>query len=391
MGRATLVLFALVVATVPTVRAQSRRLLMDPEAPTASAVRPASFHDDDERPAARFAKPDGERRVPAKLVERPEKRPREADDFLDRKSDLGRRRRSDDDERSTHKFGFSDLFSREHKQSWFCSDHGFDQFAAPISNPFLFEDPRAITELRPVFIYQKVPSPQQNFQGGSLFFAGGRGSIAFTDRLSLTINKVGGIGVYPGSLSIYDSKFSLTELWFGPKVTLIRDPEFGTILSAGAIVQLPIGNQRAFQDTGNYSITPYASIGQTLFKTRVGSLNGIANAGYSLSGDKARSDYLHASAHLDFDLFDTHRIYPVAELNWFAYTTNGTARAFAGEGRDLINFGGQAKGSNLLTGALGGRFKLTESMQLGAAYEIPLVGNRDVFHYRFTLDLVFKY
>ena len=36
----------------------------------------------------------------------------------------------------------------------FQSDHCFDYFASPVTNPFLFEDPRALTELKPLFIYQ---------------------------------------------------------------------------------------------------------------------------------------------------------------------------------------------------------------------------------------------
>ena len=40
--------------------------------------------------------------------------------------------------------------------SWLQSDHCFDDLGliSPVSNPFLFEDPRALTELRPIFMYQ---------------------------------------------------------------------------------------------------------------------------------------------------------------------------------------------------------------------------------------------
>ena len=30
------------------------------------------------------------------------------------------------------------------------SDHGFDNFISPVTNPSLFEDPRALTEVRPI-------------------------------------------------------------------------------------------------------------------------------------------------------------------------------------------------------------------------------------------------
>jgi hypothetical protein len=86
-----------------------------------------------------------------------------------------------------------------------------------------------------------------------------------------------------------------------------------------------------------------------------------------------------------------HRFYPLAELNWFLYSTNGNTRPIGAEGRDLINFGGQAKGTGLLTMALGGRAKLTESAQLGAAFEFPVAGRRDIFRNRFTVDFILRY
>jgi len=61
------------------------------------------------------------------------------------------------------------------------------------------------------------------------------------------------------------------------------------------------------------------------------------------------------------------------------------------EGRDLINFGGQAKGHGLLTWALGARFKFTEHAQVGAAFEFPIAGPRDIFQYRLTVDFILRY
>jgi len=59
-------------------------------------------------------------------------------------------------------------------------------------------------------------------------------------------------------------------------------------------------------------------------------------------------------------------------------------------GRDLINFGGQGK-NGLLTGAFGARYKITESAQVGTAFEFPFAGRKDLFQYRFTLDFILRY
>jgi len=338
--------------------------------------------------------------VPARTIENrserddsPRRNNRDAsdiDDFLERRTPV----RDRDYKRSTEKFGdrFIDLFSADRRKEWLFSDHAFDNFASPISNPFLFEDPRSLTEVRPLFIYQQIPGPQPLFQGGNLWFLGGRASIAFTERFSVTFNKIGALSVNPAGSSLLDSKFGFSELWLGPKYAFYRDPQFGAILTGGAIFQIPLGSSDVTQNTGKLSIVPYLSGGKTLTEFRnFGTLNGIATTGYSFSIDKARSDYFYLSGHLDFDIFNRHRFYPVAEFNYFQYTTNGNSTNRTGEGLDLINFGGQSKGASLVTGALGGRFKITEAAQIGAAFELPLFGNKDLFRYRFTVDMILRY
>jgi hypothetical protein len=273
-----------------------------------------------------------------------------------------------------------------------CSDRDFEYFASPVTNPFLFEDPRALTEIRPILIYQKIPSEQQVFQGGNAWFFGTQARIAFTDRISFTMNKIGLQSFNPADTSLVNSEYGLSELWLGPKFTIIRDTEAHRLLAAGATFQIPIGSDKVYQDTGNLSIVPYVSYAQTLCHTPAGALNLMANTGYSIATNHDRSDYFYASAHLDLDVMDLHRFYPLLELNYFVYTTDGQARpGFGSEGRDLANIGSDAKGSNLMTWALGGRFKISESAQIGAAFELPLMGNRDLFRYRFTMDFILRF
>ena len=275
---------------------------------------------------------------------------------------------------------------------WFRSDHLFDGFISPVSNPFLFEDPRSLTEVRPIFIYQGVPSSQPDFKGGHISFFGTQARVAFTDRWSLVLHKFGGIAVSPDNDSVFDSKTGFAEIWLGPKFTFYRGEETGSIAAAGLQFQLPVGTAGAFQNTGTLSLVPYVSYGQNFLRDfRLGSFNFLASTGYAFSTNKERSDYYWLSAHLDFDAGNLHRFYPLFELNWVINTTNGTSTPIGAEGRDLINFGGQARGSGLLTGALGGRVKITEAAQIGAAFEFPFAGRKDFFRYRFTVDFILRY
>src|SRR5262245_4187211 len=80
---------------------------------------------------------------------------------------------------------------RDRDRLAFQSDCAFDNFASPITNPFLAEDPRSLTELRPLYFYQGIPSSQYLYQGGHLSFLGVQGRVAFTDRFSVVLSKLG--------------------------------------------------------------------------------------------------------------------------------------------------------------------------------------------------------
>ena len=240
-------------------------------------------------------------------------------------------------------------------------------------------------------IFQRVPSAQPNFRGGSLWYVGVRGSLAITNRLSVTVNKVGLSGVSASGESDLGSNVGLSELWLGPKVTIIRDVDFGTLLAAGLQFQIPLGSSSVYQNTGKLSLVPYVSAGQTFLKTRFGGFNTLANAGYSFSTNGQRSDYFYASGHVSFDLLNRQKFFPLAEVNWFHYTTNGNSNFLAGEGRDLVNFGSLAKGSSLVTGAVGARYRLSKRLEFGGAVEVPIAGNRDFFRYRLLFDVVYRF
>src|SRR5689334_22588699 len=50
-----------------------------------------------------------------------------------------------------------DCFCGKRVLGFLPSDHCFDSFISPLSNPFFFEDPRSLTEARGIFIDNSVP------------------------------------------------------------------------------------------------------------------------------------------------------------------------------------------------------------------------------------------
>lgn len=277
-------------------------------------------------------------------------------------------------------------------RSLFQSDHCMDSFSSPITNPFLFEDPRSLTELRPILFYQKIPGSNPVFQGGTAYFYGTQARLSLTDRWSVTLNKLGGVTINPGENSGLADATGLAEFHIGPKFTFLRNSESGTAAAIGTIFQIPVGPAKVFQDTGSFSMVPYVSVAQNFLRSSYGAFNFMDTLGYSFRLGSDRSDYLYNSAHLDYDIANLHKFYPLVELNWFHYTRSGNARAINQEGRDFANFGGtNVDGRDYLTIAPGLRYKYSERIQAGVATEFPLTNPRDLQNFRLLVDLIFRY
>ena len=276
----------------------------------------------------------------------------------------------------------------------FQSDHKFDVFISPVSNPFYFEDPRALTEVRPLFIWQHTPNSNPIFAGGNNFFIGARGGVAVTDWLSVTIDEFGLDSMNPRNpQGDFRSATGLSELHLGPKVTFIRNETSGTVAAAGLIFELASGSERVFQATHSMGLTPYFSIAQNFGRSQYGSFNFMNTDGYSYGVGDPRGDFFYASFHLDYDVGNLKKIYPLIELNYAYYAHNGTNEPINFEGRDLFHFGSTTvHGLNELTMALGARYKISEAIQLGLVGEFnTLGGSRHLDGFRLTFDVIFRY
>lgn len=280
---------------------------------------------------------------------------------------------------------------------WFQSDHCFDNFISPVTNPFRFEDPRSLTEVRPVFIWQETPKRNYVYQGGDVEFFGTQARLAITERFDLVMNKLGYIWSEPHNgggdpAGEFAPHVGFAEIEIGPKYTFLRNDQCERVAAVGLTFDIPAGESKVFQDTGTLSLIPYVSFAQGFCPSSYGSFNFMTTVGYSFDVDSKRSDYFFSSFHLDFDVARLHKIYPLIELNWFNYTRAGKARELGFEGRDLFNFGSHGvSGDNDLTMAVGARYKFSECIQTGIAAEFPLVANDHLLHFRLTWDVIFRF
>ncbi|HEV3144865.1 MAG TPA: hypothetical protein VGZ47_13330 [Gemmataceae bacterium] len=278
------------------------------------------------------------------------------------------------------------------RSNWFQSDPDFCNLISPITNPFLFEDPRSLTEIRPIFIFQTIPTGNPAFNGGTAEFFGTQLRLAITDRVSFTINKLGWTWINPGSGATEPGGNGFSELHLGPKFTFWRDPDHQIVAAAGLIFQIPAGNGAVYQDTGSLSLVPYITGAVNFYQSSWGSFNAMGAVGFSFPTDNERSAFFYNSWHLDWDVMNWHRVWPTLEMNWFVYTHSGNFRPVNAEGLDLANIGSTAVGGmGNLTIAPGVRVGLTQHAQLGVAAEFPLVQGPVIQQFRLVVDLIWRY
>jgi hypothetical protein len=274
----------------------------------------------------------------------------------------------------------------------FQSDHCFDTFISPVTHPAYFLDPRCLTEVRPVFIYQRIPGSTPDFNGGNIEFFGVYASLAVTQRLSFIVSELGGIWINPSSTAAGVQRTNgFSEVHLGPQYTFIRNEQTGTLLAAGLIFEIPAGPDRVFQNTGNLSLTPYFSFGQQFGESCYGRFHFLNTTGFEFAVDGRRTDRFFSSFHLDYDIANVHHYYPLIELNYALYPTHGGERDFNFEGLDLINFGSRhVAGQNFLSIAAGGRL-VFGPVSFGAAVEFPLLNEKELMRWRLTFDVIFRY
>jgi hypothetical protein len=282
----------------------------------------------------------------------------------------------------------------------FQSDHCFDYFASPVTNPFLFEDPRALTEIKPLFIYAGAPSTNPIFRGGNEEYYGLQARLAVTDRLSVTVNELGFLTLNPfnpsaGPPGEFSQSTGFAQVSLAPKYTFLRSEEWKTVMAGGLMFQIPCGSPSVFQNTGTLSLVPFLSAAKNFrLPEGWGSTNLMGTTGYSFSVTDQRSQFYYLSLHWDYDIADTHTFYPFLELNWFHYTVGGNANmpGFGFEGLDLVNFGSKNVGGRDFLGlAPGMRFKINERIQVGAAITWPLLQQKEINDYTLTFDIIFRY
>ncbi|TWT40764.1 hypothetical protein [Botrimarina hoheduenensis] len=262
-----------------------------------------------------------------------------------------------------------------------CPTEGcFDEFISPMTNPAYFEDPRNVSELRAIFLQHKVPLTAG---GGDIQLYALQVRAKLTDRLSLIATRDGyAVSTNP----LIDDGWADVDV--GLKYALMRDAANQRLLSAGVTYTLPVGSQRTLQDRGDGVFNLFLTGGTEI----LGCGHWVSAFGGLLPVDQdANSSFVYWSNHFDYQV--RRGWYAVTEFNWFHYAQDGAGQlGLPIDGGDLFNLGSAGiEGQNIVTGAIGMKYKPNKKTEVGVAWEVPLTDRRYVLDNRLTVDLILRY
>lgn len=267
------------------------------------------------------------------------------------------------------------------------SDRAFADFISPISNPLFFEDPRTLSEIRPIFAQHYIPESNPVLLGGDAQYFAVQARVALTERLSFIANKDGFIWLNSNNEAVIPDDEAWADVAAGLKYNVIRDPSLPLIASIGGTFEIPCGSSGVLQGSGDGEFHLFGTAGVGLTDRS----HWLSATGFRLPTDtQARSQMWYWSNHLDYEFIDTW--YGLVELNWFHWMQSGDRLPVNFEGGDLFNLGSTGvAGNDIVTLALGGKKRFGEMHELGAGYEVPLTARKDVLESRIYVDLILRY
>ncbi len=264
----------------------------------------------------------------------------------------------------------------------FQSDHAFDSFASPLTDVILAKDPRSNTWARLLAINNNFPGSGV-FQGGNAQIYALQVNVALSDRLAFIADKDGIARLDPTAGA---GVTGLLNVAAGLKYTWYRDVANQALSAVGFQYELPTGGANVFQGAGDGTWYIFMANAK-----KFGDWQVLTNHGYQFpndSGDQASFFYNAIHINRKIGIF-----YPLAELNWYKYLTEGqTLPPVVGEGEGLLNLGSAGvAGKDLVTVTAGTKIQPSPNYWLGFGYTIPLTNYKGILNNRIVAEAVLRY
>lgn len=273
-------------------------------------------------------------------------------------------------------------FADAEARGLFESDHAFDDFVGPLSNPVQFKDPRSLTEARLLFMnnYGRPSTPVLG--SGSIQVYALQLRLAVTERLQLFADKDGIVRLSPNP---GESVTGLANIAAGAKYVFIRDVPNQFLFSGVVQYEAPTGYANIFQNQGSGNLALYGVMGKEFGDD----WHFLLQFGQNFRMKTTNSGYFMTSAHLDRRF---GKLVPFYEANWFYYNQNGTFLPIPLEGGGWINIGASdMAGVSWVTNAVGFKYDFNEHLELGVAYEFQGSEKTQLLNDMILAELILRY
>jgi len=285
---------------------------------------------------------------------------------------------------------------------------GEHKYIPAISNPLFNETPYITTELRPIYLHQKMPSNRAGLFGGSINLVAAEIRVALTDNLGIIATKDGHAWIdfdnttnTTAGVRTSDPE-GLANLSLGLKYAFHNNVENASIATVGVEYEPPTGtlsiNTALAYPLDNVDLQESGDGFVNFFLTgakRYEKWGFQASAGVNVAIDNDHdSSMFHYTLHADYELTDS--VYPMVSLNGFtiydeANRPGMTAAAVQGfDGVDLVNIGCSNDCGTVLTAAGGIRYLITDHVQLGLGLE-KSIARQDLLDWRTYADMVIHF
>jgi hypothetical protein len=272
-------------------------------------------------------------------------------------------------------------------------NHGFDNFIGFISNPVQSVDPRAISELYPIFGAGWASGNSPLLPDASAQLYGVGLTVALSDRFAVGLNQ-GGYAV----MDINSARERLREKlglpvsdrdrggnregWLNlggfAQYTLIADVPNQSILTAGMRWEAPSGTEQVFQGGASPTyLSPYLTAGQAFGCWHV---LGTAGFEFPVGNGTSTTDTYYLNVHIDRQI---GWLYPLVEFNGSYH--DRTVDLSVPTHHGVIDLGTFSSSGNLLEIAVGANAVIVPGkLEVGAVYIRP-ISSQDHFDFNSLL------
>ncbi len=258
-----------------------------------------------------------------------------------------------------------------------------DKTISPVADMIFFEDPIVHTEITPVFMYQNIDNAFPLTAGGHSDIYGARVQYAITPDLGFFLSKGGYMDIHP---KVGTEFGGWADTGFGMKYMVIDDEADQFVLTPGIGFAPPWGAKKILFGEGNGEWNFFVSA-----EKGWGNFHLTAKLGLRLPDDTQANSTI-VDYGLQADYYCCRYFIPFIETSAYSVVNAGNRIPINSEGLDSQNFGASlSQGVTQVLAAVGFRSKITDTIDIGIAYQKGVARPVGAFADRVTIAVQFKF